>query len=279
MDWDGIFVRIDWPRCGRRRWPATATLAFTPQQRRKERNVLLYWWAGRGRRHLPAGDVAIGPGCCHWARPGWTYRCTQDPRNPLGVTAIHFDLVDARGRVIALQKLQLPPEPLGVEDPPLVGEITRWIAETAMDSRAGVPVDPATQQAANAVFRGLLMKLDHTTVLAATTPRQALAGWRQLTSYIQQHLHDLPPVSELARRAGYARSHFTRAFKEQIGLSPQQYVINARIALAKELLRGTALSVTEIARRVGYSDLFRLSRQFRQRVSITPSQYRRHATQ
>ncbi len=279
MNWTNLFVRIDWTRCGRRRWPPTPTLAFTPQERRKRRNVLLFWWAGRGHRQLPEGDVEIRPGACHWARPGWTYHCTQSPRNPLGVTSIHFDLVDRRGQVVSVSPQQLPPEQLRVGDFHLVAEVTRWIAERAMDARAGVPLSPAMEAAANALLRGLLMELVRSTSAGAISRPAGLAGWRNLTSYIQGHLHDLPSVGQLARRAGYARSHFSRAFKGQTGLSPQQYIINARIALAKELLRGTALSVTEISRRVGYPDVYRLSRQFRQHVSMTPSRYRLTAGQ
>ncbi len=44
-------------------------------------------------------------------------------------------------------------------------------------------------------------------------------------------------VAQLAAEAGYTRSHFSRLFKTQTGLSPKQYIINARIALANELLR------------------------------------------
>ena len=42
MNWDELDVRIDWTRCTRRLWPAVPELNFTPQERRKERNVLLY---------------------------------------------------------------------------------------------------------------------------------------------------------------------------------------------------------------------------------------------
>ena len=110
VNWDHTTVRIDWNRCTRRRWPPTPRLEFTPQERRKSRNVLLYFWAGRGERQLPGGPTAIHPGICHWSRPGWTYACTQSPRNPLGITAIHFDLLDARGRVIPPTAIS-PPTP------------------------------------------------------------------------------------------------------------------------------------------------------------------------
>ena len=87
-------------------------------------------------------------------------------------------------------------------------------------------------------------------------------------------LHDLGGVKELAERAGYSRSHFSRLFRQRTGLSPQQYVINARIALAKELLRGTSLSVSEVTKMTGYGEIFRFSKQLKQRTGMTPSAYR-----
>ncbi len=275
MNWAGVYVRIYWNRCARRQWPPTSVLEFTPQQRRKPHNVLLYWWAGRGLRLLPEGAVEICPGTCHWARPGWTYHCTQDPRQPLSVTAIHFDLANRRGRVLRLQGSQLPPERLRVSDAALVNEITRWIAEKAMDVRAGVPLAPAAQEAAGAMLRGLLMKLEQDTAGDWQAGRDSDGtAWRRLTSYIQEHLHSLTGVEQLARQMGYTRSHFSRTFRRQAGLSPQQYIINARIALAKELLRSTGLSVTEVAVRAGYRDLFRFSKQFKERTRLSPSRYR-----
>lgn len=275
MDWDGITVRIDWTRCTRRRWPPTPKLNFTPQERRKKRNVLLYFWAGRGKRRLPAGLVPIHAGQCHWSRPGWTYACTQNPRNPLGVTAIHFDLLDARGRIIAPEDAQLPPEQLQVRAPHLTEEVTRWIAERAMDVRAGVPLSPPVERAANHMLLGLLIKLDSDTPAdpTATSPKDSFA-WRRLTAHIQEHLQDLGAVTDLAGKAGYTRSHFSRLFKVHAGLSPQQYVINARIAFAKELLRGTTLAISEVAARAGYGDAYQFSKQFKQRAGLMPSAYR-----
>jgi AraC-like DNA-binding protein len=275
MDWEGVTVRIDWSRCTRRRWPPTAKLDFTPQERRKERNVLLYWWAGRGQRKLPSGLASIHAGLCHWARPGWTYECTQSTRNPLGVTAIHFDLLDARGRVIPPEDARLPPEQLRVRAPHLAEEVTRWIAERGMDARAGVRLCPQIRRAAGSLLLGLLIKLDHDTpAVRGPASGPDPAAWRRLTAHIQDHLHDLGGLSQLADRAGYTRSHFSRLFKAHVGLSPREYVINARIALAKELLRGTTLAVSEVAKRAGYGDAFQFSKQFRQHAAKTPSAYR-----
>ncbi|GEM_PF-1039871 len=275
MDWEGVTVRIDWTRCTRRRWPPTRSLQFTPHERRKRRNVLLYFWAGRGERKLPSGPVAIHTGLCHWSRPGWIYSCTQSPRNPLGVTAIHFDLLDKSGEVIPADSAHLPPEQLAVRSPHLVEEVTRWIAERAMDARAGMVLPPDLEVAATSLLRGLLIKLSHDT---PATPRPQAAGnpvaWRRFTAHIQEHLHDLGGVNQLAEKAGYTRSHFCRLFKAHTGLSPRQYVINARTALAKELLRGTSLSVSDVAVRAGHGELSPFSKQFKRHTGMTPSAYR-----
>jgi AraC family transcriptional regulator of arabinose operon len=275
MDWTKITVRIDWTRCTRRRWPPTRELHFAPQERRKRRHVLLYWWAGRGERRIPEGVVSIHAGLCHWARLGWSYACTQDPRNPLGVTAIHFDLIDARGEVIPPDAEHVPPERLTVRSPRLVDEITRWIAERAMESRAGMSLPREIEEAANSMLRGLLVKLDHDTPSdPGALPGADTGDWRQLAAYIQEHLHELGGVETLAAKAGYTRSHFSRLFKEQTGLSPREYVIAARINLAKELLRSTTLTVSEIAARVGCSDIYTFSKQFKLRADVSPSMYR-----
>lgn len=276
MDWTGVDVRIEWTRCTRRRWPPVAHLHFSPQEQYKPRHVLLVWWAGQGVRLLPDGPVPIHKGMCHWSRPGWAYACTQSPANPLGVTAIHFDLLDATGNVIPPDSVDLPPERLTVQEPGLTDTITRWIANRALDNRAGAPLPPEVDLAACSLLKGLLVKLTHHT---ASGRQQGFgdqaAAWNHLTAHIHAHLHDLESIERLAVRAGYTRSHFSRLFKTRTGMSPQQYVINARVALAKELLRGTSLSVSEVATRSGYADTYLLSRQFRRLVGVTPSAYRR----
>ena len=125
MDWSGISVHVHWARSRHRRWPPTRELALAREERRKHCNVLLYWWAGEGERCLPEGIVPIVAGVCHWARPGWTYTNTQSPTNPLGVSAVHFDLLDSTGRVIPPAEAVLPAEQLRVAQPELVGGIVQ----------------------------------------------------------------------------------------------------------------------------------------------------------
>jgi AraC-like DNA-binding protein len=248
-------------------------LAFSPEQRQKMRNVLITCWAGRGVRSTPSGPMELTPDACFWSRPGGEYHVEQEPATPLGLTAIHFDLLEPGGQILDPAELTLPPERLIARHPGLVRSCTNWIADLAMDSRSGIGPDAAIEQAATLVFRGLLIMLDHDTPrrIGGVGPQPV---WTEVTSYIQQHLHEAPTVGQLARQFAYTRSHFSRLFKARVGLSPQQYLINARLALAKELLRTTQLPIGQVALQAGYNDPYAFSKQFRQLAGVSPTRYR-----
>lgn len=274
-DWRELLPRVVWNRCNRRRWPPGGDLSFNSEQRRKPRHVLLYFWAGQGWRRTPEGEVPVAAGDCHWSRPGWTYACRQSNRNSLGVTAIHFDLADASGRLVQATRTRLPREILTVRQPELVNAITGRVADLAMQVRSGVGVEDEVRHAADVLFHGLLLTLAGDTAAARGGPAAGRERmWPEVTQYVQDHLAEPPSVAALARRWGYSRFHFTHLFTAHFGLSPQTYIMNSRLALAKELLRETDLGITQVAARTGFRDLARFSNGFRERVGVAPSVYR-----
>lgn len=97
----------------------------------------------------------------------------------------------------------------------------------------------------------------------------------EITSYIDLRFRDRLSVSELARRFGYSESYFIRHFKLHMGITPANYIIEKRIALAKELLQSSSLSVGEIANRCGFfEDANYFSRVFKSRTGFIPTVYR-----
>jgi len=272
LNWDGIRVEILWERCHRRQWPAASTMPFSLLERRKPNDVLLCWWAGRGERTTPAGVLPVAPGTCHWSRPGFDYACRQEPEAPLGVTSIHFHLRSLQGAVLTRQDLPLPDENLRVAQPALVDAVTRNVAELAEGSRlGGRPPSPARCAAATALFRGLLMQL-----VADTAAVEQPAGALDLApAYIREHLAGVLDVGSLAARFNCSRSHFTRRFTALTGLSPKQYVLQARLALAQELLQHTDLRVGAVAQQTGFGSIHRFCNQFRTTLGATPTAWRR----
>lgn len=79
----------------------------------------------------------------------------------------------------------------------------------------------------------------------------------------------------LARLCGMSRFHFSRSFKQQVGQSPYQYVLAARLKRAAELLRSGHHSVAEAALTAGFPDAGRFTAQFRRWAGCTPGQYQK----
>jgi len=81
-------------------------------------------------------------------------------------------------------------------------------------------------------------------------------------------------VAALARQAHVSPGHFARRFKEAFGETPHQYVLTRRVERAKQLLRETDLSVTEICLEVGFQSLGSFSATFHRITGAPPTAYR-----
>ncbi|CAH1203571.1 HTH-type transcriptional activator RhaR [Paenibacillus plantiphilus] len=100
-----------------------------------------------------------------------------------------------------------------------------------------------------------------------------------IIAYINQNLYDPLPLSRLADHVSYSQFHFTRIFKERIGLSPLYYVSALRLQKAKDLLLQTNLSVRDIGLEIGQQSLGTFTTRFTERVGVSPSQFRSSALQ
>ena len=100
----------------------------------------------------------------------------------------------------------------------------------------------------------------------------------EIRRYIERHFTEEINISALAQEYFLSPCYLSHCFREWIGCSPKQYVMRNRISSAKELLLHTALTVTEVAQRCGFSDANNFIRSFKQECRATPGQYRRRLT-
>lgn len=77
-------------------------------------------------------------------------------------------------------------------------------------------------------------------------------------------------LEELARLAGMSVPYFCSKFKSVFGLSPMECLIQHRMHRAAHLLSDRNLTVSEIARQVGYEDSFHFSKMFRKHFGVSP---------
>lgn len=84
------------------------------------------------------------------------------------------------------------------------------------------------------------------------------------------------PISmvEMAHHLGYHRTHLSKIFKKETGLSPMNYLLKIRMERASHLLLNDPLTIQQIASSVGYSDPLYFSKQFKKWFGLSPTQYR-----
>ncbi len=80
-------------------------------------------------------------------------------------------------------------------------------------------------------------------------------------------------VEQLARAAGMSRAVFAERFSRKIGMPPMQYLLEWRVALAKDLLRREHPSLAEVAERVGYQSASAFSTAFTRVTGQSPSEF------
>jgi AraC-like DNA-binding protein len=81
-------------------------------------------------------------------------------------------------------------------------------------------------------------------------------------------------VEDIACDLRLSRKYVSKLFKESVGLSPQQYIVQYRMTRACTLLKDSQLAISEVAVSVGYADALLFSRMFRRVKGVSPSQFR-----
>lgn len=94
---------------------------------------------------------------------------------------------------------------------------------------------------------------------------------------LERSYHAPITLEALSREAALSPYYLIRAFREVYRQTPHQYLVGQRIARAKELLRHSELSITEICLSVGYESLGSFSTLFRKVAGLSPRSYRSHS--
>lgn len=79
---------------------------------------------------------------------------------------------------------------------------------------------------------------------------------------------------DLVEEFFYTKSHMIRAFKAEFGVTPYNYLLEVKLNTAKLLLKNTAMTVTEIASYLGFSNCHHFSGFFSKRTGVSPTVYR-----
>ncbi|HEY0049918.1 MAG TPA: AraC family transcriptional regulator [Pyrinomonadaceae bacterium] len=96
-----------------------------------------------------------------------------------------------------------------------------------------------------------------------------------LIIYLENNLDHRLSINEMAQFVRISPSRLQHVFKEETGVSINQYLRKARLKKAAELLTRSFLSVKEIRCSVGIIDTIHFASDFKRTYGMTPSSYRK----
>jgi AraC family transcriptional regulator len=97
---------------------------------------------------------------------------------------------------------------------------------------------------------------------------------KRVYDYVEANLDNRLTLTDLASVACLSPSHFSRSFKQAVGVGPQRYVTRRRLERAKTLMRRTSQPLALIAQEAGFADQSHLTSTFRREIGVTPGHFR-----
>lgn len=131
---------------------------------------------------------------------------------------------------------------------------------------------------ASFALRELLVRLTQTQarhMLEKTYQKMASSnGIAYVVSYIKENIREPLSLEELSQKACLSKPHFSRVFKQELGITPMAYVLKERLTLAKKHLQLGELQVQEICYLSGFNNPTYFIRSFKQEFGKTPKEFR-----
>jgi transcriptional regulator GlxA family with amidase domain len=101
-----------------------------------------------------------------------------------------------------------------------------------------------------------------------------MASIRELQIWIAEHLGSRLSVEDLADRMAMSVRNFERVFTREVGTTPSQYVLRARVEAARQGLERSEAGLKQVAAAAGFGSVDVMRRAFVRLIGITPRRYR-----
>lgn len=210
------------------------------------------------------GDIAIIPAGisqrCNWRILS---QFTIVALDPLLLKQVGQDWVDS-------DRIELIPHFMTEQDALIQGIVSALRAEVEYDKIGGyLLVDSLKTTLAIHLLRNYCTTKPK---LSSYVDGLSRSNLQQVKEYVNPNLDRDVKLIDLAAVTQMSSYHFLRLFKQSVGITPHQYILQCRIEKARYLLQHSKLSIAEIAIRVGFCDQSHLTRYFKRAVGVTPKQ-------
>jgi AraC-like DNA-binding protein len=99
---------------------------------------------------------------------------------------------------------------------------------------------------------------------------------KKAIEYITDNYQNRLSLFDIANETHYSPYHFLRLFKQHTGKTPFGFLLDLKIEKAKDMLRKTNCTISQICDICGFSSLSYFSRVFREKTGMSPTQYKKH---
>ena len=260
---DLYLVSCGWEKCG-------ATHSYGPAVRNYY--MLHFILKGQGHYYLNNKHYKLNENQCFLTEPGTVTLYKAEPTNPWTYTWICFN-----GDYVPHLLKQ---SNLNADNPIINLSCNQTIYEIIKEMLSYHQLTPANE-----------CYLQSKLYLIFAKPHEALQSVynkvelnnnfyvTKAIGYIEKNTFTNLSVNDIARYLNISRSHLYALFKQELNTSPQQFLTNAKIANARELLSKTKIPIYSVALSCGYKNAFAFSRAFKQVTNISPREYRQHYLQ
>lgn len=226
---------------------------------------------GRGSLVISGQPIAVSAGSLVIIRAGDRGYGEQDLDDRLTVTYSHFAFVRPGTTQTADVPVDwLPSRHVRLMDLPAVQEpLLNVVRLREHDDRF------ANWQARLWLTQALAQAYRQDAAVSGLGPRLIDPRVQEVMRYVRSRPSDRPSLREVADLARVSPAHLRRLFARELGMSYRAFLLRARLDRARMLLQHSVMSVGEVARALGYTDVALFSHQFRKCYGVPPSRISR----
>lgn len=130
---------------------------------------------------------------------------------------------------------------------------------------------------ASLALKELLIRLSQTQArdMLEKTYKELSGGNRlaHVVNYVKDNIRENIQLESLASRACMSKAHFSRTFKQELGMTPMEYVLKERLKLARQYLLLGNFQIQEVCMMAGFNNITYFIRAFKQEFGCTPKNY------
>jgi AraC-like DNA-binding protein len=133
----------------------------------------------------------------------------------------------------------------------------------------------ATERICRALVEVMLLRVEDLAELSVSNGHDAEERFLYCKQFIETHAAELNSLRDITNMVGVGNAQLCRLFRRYQGLSPYQYLLRRKMALAAEFLMEPNALVKEAASRVGFTDPYHFSRCFKRIHQLAPKMFQK----